>query len=269
MSRIFSAFVWGGLLCLTLASCGGGGGGGSVQPTADQDFGGLWEGEWLVDGGPPGGEVAIAISTDDGRFEILLPEIGIRISGMLVSLDGRNVIGTGHAFTLAEGDTFPGGATVTGFDFSGEVDERATITGNWEIDAGDFGTFSFVYDDLHQRGAALETLAGLWVLVDPNLNPIPIGIFDIDNAGNVFLENPACIFSGTVTIPDADYNVYEWNVTVTDNLPNICQLAGASSGLAALGDQDEDNPAPQNDLFLVLTSRGDATAAALLFIPAI
>jgi len=261
-----SIIVW---TCIFLLSAcgggGGGGGGGTPAPVGDQDFGGVWSGSWTVDGGPANEQQdVVGLSTDEGAFEFLLPELGIRASGTVVSIDGTTVQASGLAYTIEPGDSFPGGATITGFSFTGTLSERNQLTGEWSIDAGDTGSFDLQYDTVHQRGADLARVAGLWDWLDPFLNPIA-GPFDIAADGTVFRQAGGCDFIGAISVPDPAYNVYEWNVTISDTTPGSCPLAGTtpSKGLAVLGDSDV-SAGPLNDWLVVFTSRENINAAALI-----
>ncbi len=184
-SARFAILVCGFLVLLT--ACGGGGGG-SPALVEDQDFGGVWSGSWTVDGDPTNSQQdVVGVSTDAGAFEFLLPEFGIRASGTVTSINGTAVQASGLAYTTEPGDSFPGGATVTGFTFTGTLTQRNRLTGDWNIDAGDSGSFDLQYDTVHQRGADLTRVADLWDWLDPFMNPIP-GPFDIASDGTVFRQ---------------------------------------------------------------------------------
>ncbi len=66
-------------------------------------------------------------------------------------------------------------------------------------------------------------------------------------------------------MPDTAYNVYEWNVAISDTSPGSCPIAGTtdSTGLAVLGDSTDGGP-PLNDWLVVLTSRANISAAVLI-----
>jgi hypothetical protein len=249
------------VVSLFLTACGGGGGGGS---SGDQAFGGLWDGSWDVDGGQ-GGDTALGITTDNGQFQLLLldattQEASIQISGTAV-VDGTQVSGTGLAYTLQEGDTFPGGTTVTGFSFMGTLSQRNTLTGSWMIDAGQTGEFNFAYDADYERDSSLTLLNGSWLPFDfvGNQSGPAFNILD----GDVFRQTPVCTSSGTITVPNPNVNVYAWNTTITTTDAIPCPLAGNYSGLATVGDTDEPGSEP-NDAQVVLLTNPDRALSLLL-----
>lgn len=251
-------------LVLLLSGCGGGGGGGGAS---NQAFGGLWDGDWFVDGGT-GGTTAIGITTDDGRFQLLLldettQEAFVQISGTAV-VTGNQVSGEGLAYTLMAGDSFPGGSTLTEFSFTGTLSQRNTLMGTWEIAAGDSGDFDFVYDELqHERDASLPLLEGSWLPFD--FSGLPAGpAFNIDSLGQVFRQTPVCTSNSTITIPDPKFNVYAWSATVASTTSSIdCPVAGDYTGLGTLGDSEAPGSQP-NDAQVVLLSNPERALPLLL-----
>jgi len=245
-----------------LLSCGGGGG---SAPAGDQASGGIWLGIWTGPGG--GDEAALAFSTDvdtdtgQARFSFFLFPSLIQVAGT-VQVDGTRITGSGTAYTTVPGDSFPGGGTTTGLTFSGTLSERSMLQADWTIDAGESGTFSLDYDAQHTRGADLDRLNGLWTLFDLDNNPM--GTFDILD-GVIFRQTADCTSMGTITIPDPQFNMYEWAATVTSNTPGSCFIEGEYTGLGALGDSDDQSPVPLNDEFDVLVN-SDTLALPLLLL---
>jgi len=234
---------------LLVNGCGGGGGGGGSSKPAP-GFGGLWSGTLAVDGSIP--EDVVGISTADGRFQFLLPEIGLQMSGT-ATVVGMDVSGSGFAYTTIPGDTFPGGVTKTGFSFTGNLAPGSTFTGDWQIDTGDFGSFALEYDIDHERNAALDLVNDMWVQYDDFLNPLIT--FVIDSDGIFSGSSAVCESNGQISVPDTNFNVYGWDVTVSGA---GCPIAGVYTGLATLGDLDATNDA------LVVLATNDVRA---LFLP--
>jgi len=247
-----------------LLSCGGGGGGGYSAPVGDQASGGIWLGTWT---GPGGGvETALAFSTDinadtgEARFSAFIFPSLIQVAGT-GQVDGTRITGSGTAYT-PPGDSFPGGGNTTGLTFTGTLSERSTLAADWTIDAGESGSFSLEYDPQHMRGADLDRLNGLWTLF--NLDNNPIGTFDILD-GMIFRQTADCTSMGTITIPDPQFNIYEWAATVTSNTPGSCFIEGEFTGLGALTDSDDASPVPLNDEFDVLVN-SDTIALPLMLV---
>jgi hypothetical protein len=256
---------------LILSACGGGGGGFS----GDQAFGVLWDGSWDVDGSPGSNTTAIGISTDGGKFQLLLLEADefdpdlltpiVQISGTAV-VDLDQVSGEGLAYTLQPGDSFPGGATVTEFSFMGTLSQRNSLEGSWVINPeqpadSQTGDFNFTYDSDHERDSSLALLNGSWLPFD--FSGAPAGpAFNI-MSGMVFRQTAACTSSATITVPDSKFNVYEWvaDIQTTDAIP--CPVAGQYSGLAALGDSGDAEP-QLNDALAVLLSNANRAIPLLL-----
>jgi hypothetical protein len=231
----------------------------------DQPTGGIWVGTWT---GPSGGqEDVVAFSTDidpdsgEARFEALILSSLIRVSGT-VQVDGALITGTATAYTTEPGDTFPGGSTTTGLTFAGTLQGRATLDADWLIDAGESGSFSVAYNEQHLRGADLTRLDDNWVDFDIDGNRIClpfdpectiVGPLNIMN-GMIFRQTPACTTTGTITIPDPAFNMYEWNSTISDTSPNECPIKGQLTGLGVLTDFEADGLVFENDEFDVLAS---------------
>jgi hypothetical protein len=231
----------------------------NIIPEPAQKFGGLWDGSWTVDGGAEP-ENAIAISTDAGEFQFILPGLLIQVSGTAV-VNGTQVIGSGLAF-VPEGDSFPDNSTVTGFTFEGTITERSKLSGNWVIEAGDSGSFELNYDPLHERDVTTGTLNGSWLSF--NLLGDPVGpAFNI-NDGQVFRQTPVCTSNASVTLADSGFDVFRWEATITTTDQTECPVAGVYAGLAALGDSDE-MLGPLNDALLVLLNN-DVRGLALLLL---
>jgi hypothetical protein len=209
-----------------ISSCGGGGGGGFAP--RDEAAGGIWLGEWCTGTCPDqDGSAAFAFSTDvdtagEARFSMFVVPALIQIAGTL-EVDGTSVTGSGTAYTTVPGDTFPGGATTTGFVFTGTLSEGQFLRGDWTVDAGDSGSFDLDYDAQHLRGADLVRLEGLWTMCaiddSPEVCATPMGTFTIGADGMIFRQTENCTSMGWVTVPDARYNIYEWSATVTSNTP--------------------------------------------------
>jgi hypothetical protein len=249
-----------------LLSCGGGGdGGGSSVAAGDQASGGIWLGSWTGPGG--GEEAALAFSTDvdtdTGQARVnffLLPSL-IQIAGT-AQVDGTLITGSGTAYTTVPGDSFPGGGTTTGVTFSGTLNERSTLEADWSIDAGESGSLSLEYDNQHTRGADLARLNGVWTLYD--LDDNPMGTFDIMD-GMIFRQTAVCTSTGTIAIPDPQFNIYAWAATITSNTPGSCFIEGEYTGLGALSDSNDESPVPLNDEFDVLVN-SDTRAFPLILV---
>lgn len=239
---------------LLINGCGGDSDGGSTPaPAADELFGGLWFGTFTTTGTGSDDSV-VGISTDAGEFQFLFDDLLIQASGTVV-VDGTEVMGNGFAYAPF-GETFTGGDTVTAFSFTGTLDSRTSISGEWEIAAGEMGTFDLAYDQDHQGGAAISRVAQIWTQFDEFLNPVIV--FDIDNNGTIFGQSflgASCTSTGTITVPDPAFNVYEWNTTVSGG---TCPIAGDYEGLGTLGE----NLAPDDSLIILASN-----AARALFIP--
>lgn len=237
---------------------------GSPPGEIDQASGGIWVGTWV---GPSGGESnVVGFSTDEdpatgeARFSFILFPSLIQIAGT-AKVNGFNITGGATAYTTEPGDTFPSGNTTTGIMFSGTLQERATLNAEWQIDEGESGSFSVSYDDQHKRGADLAKLDDLWVAFDINDNPL--GLFDIMD-GMIFRQTAVCTTTGSIKIPDQQFNVYEWESTITSNTPNSCPIAGSYTGLGVLADYEDGNFAYIDDEFDVLLNSPSRAAALRL-----
>lgn len=258
--RIVNGWIFSFLAAL-LMSCGENG----PAFIGDQAAGGIWLGTWT---GPDGGvEAALALSTDvdvdtgQARFSMFLVPSLIQIAGT-AQVDSTSITGSGTGYATLSGDKFPGGATTTGISFTGRLRTGQTLSGDWTIDSGESGSFSLDYSEEHLRGADLSRLDGSWTQFD--LDDNPLGTFNILD-GTVFRQTADCTSIGTITIPDRQFNIYEWAATVTSNTPGSCFIEGDYTGLGALTDTDDDSPVPLNDEFDVLVN-SDTLAFPLLLV---
>lgn len=240
------------LLLLVLSACGGGG---SVTapvnpPPVDADPGGLWLGTVTYD--DETSEDLVAITTSTGRFTLISVDsfgpdtVGQYIGTLMV--DGNNVTGTGSAYAPA-GATWDDGSSVMDISINAVIDEQATMSGTWSADSGDAGSFELEYDSEYEKNSSLSIIDGVWYVYDDTLNAeLTLTV----ETGGAFAGqgNNGCQSTGLVSIIDAAFNVYGWDVTISN-----CPIAGDYTGFAVLGDIDTGDPATsQNNVALVSIS---------------
>jgi len=232
LHKSFSAFSSMGIIVLTmlLAACGGGGSDAGTEnpgttPTPDQKLGGLWIGTTTNNLEPGIVSDLFAISTDDGRVRFITDD-GIQGKAS-VTANGNQLSGTMTQFT-PDGYVFNNGQTVATGNLSGTVSERNSFSGDWTLSTGEFGDFTFIYDQLHTVGSSLGTVQGTWTGFDGF--GIPDTSITISAAGSITGQDAyGCVYSGSISIIDAQFNVYELAVGVS----NCGVVNGSYSGLGA------------------------------------
>ena len=219
-------------LALALIGCGGGSSESttpieSSTPTPPpaikvESLAGIYIGKFATDGQEfevdglvaPSGEVRFITTLD----EQLMGQITITDSGFSVD-PLSSFISDGNLSDEYYASVFNTNGSATGTIDNDQLTGTSTIGGN---------TASFVMDkdnDLTDVGASFDQLTGNYASPD-SLTSIS---FDIDGKING-LDDDGCVYSGAMTIPDANINIYEMNVIVEN-----CEGGdGSYNGLAAV-----------------------------------
>lgn len=239
------------IVFLLIAACGGGGYGGEPTisqpppPVSDADPGGLWSGSLVYE--DMTSEELVGISTSDGRFTFISidtfgPDTVAQYVGTSTT-DGSNVSGSGRAFA-PPGSTWSNGSGSVDFTVTAEIVERTTMSGTWQNSIGESGSFDLAYDTEYERDSSLTLLEGVWFVYDEMRNANITFTVDADGSFSG-QSNMGCQSLGQVAIIDADFNVFDWTVTISG-----CAIAGDYTGFAVVGDVDTG----QNNFVLVSIS---------------
>lgn len=225
--------------CLLAGACSNGGGGGPASPPPpppanDQSAGGFWAGVVTFDASQTS-ELFVALASEDGRFHLISAESETQFAGSH-SVDADHVVGLGLGYA-GPGATWLDGASVTGISTDAQVVERDTLSGVWNTDSGESGSFEFFYDAEYERRSSLAILEGQWTAYDDVGNPS--ATFTIDARGQFTGQNAlGCVSSGEFSLIDDRYNVYYVDSTISN-----CFIAGTYAGMAAVGDVADSNDA--------------------------
>lgn len=217
---------------LVAAACGGGSGGAAAPPVvtpplpAAPVLGGFWVGEIFFDA-TADTDVCVGMMAETREFRFVCALSPVQFVGTLSTGFG-GVTGTGLALST---DAFLDGSFTSPLNVEGTLTEQSSLTGTWTTASpGDSGTYSFAYDTEYERDSSLALLEGSWIGLDDLGNPNTS--FTIDNAGQFVAQNTnGCTSSGSFTISDSRYNVYQVDSTIVG-----CPISGRYSGLAAIGD---------------------------------
>jgi hypothetical protein len=266
------------LISFTIIGCGGGG---AAPPTAvpmpaptpviDEELGGVWFGTSTNDQGGANQDL-IVVSTDDGRLSAASLTTGAQFVGN-ISTTGDDLVGSGIA-VAPQGFTWSNSTTATAFNITGQLSERAALSSTWNTPAtNESGTINIQYDsDVHMRGSTLDKITGNWVSLETlsfsNSGALLAqgtidGNFAFTSAG-VFTGSDViqCQYSGTASIIDPRYNVYNLSTTVTS-----CPAFNSTySGLGVLVDALNPDNTIAADAALILTiSDGTTFSTDVLF----
>lgn len=185
---------------------------------------GIWTGELV----PAGGEAM--------RFHGLVTESG----EVRLVLDDKTQQIYGHFVEGAPGELVADSAewdieVWTEITLRGTLDAQASLAGVFESSHADManGTFSFAYDDLHERDSSLTLLAGRYTTGRESLT--------IDGQGALLYQSSddPCIGNGSVELLNPDYNMYRASLVLDGCTGDRSYLNGAAYyGLAYLGDSE-------------------------------
>jgi hypothetical protein len=107
-------------------------------------------------------------------------------------------------------------------------------------------------------GATLQP-EGTWFVYDDTLNPTLTMAIDTGGAFTAQASS-GCQSLGQVSIIDAAYNVYAWDVTISGG---GCLIAGDYSGLAFLADIDTGDPNNSQNNGILVSASNDQRAILL------
>lgn len=248
------------LTLLSISACGGSSGGSPTMRPApvqvDADPAGFWTG--TLENEDTTFEELVGFSTSDGRFTLISvdtfgPDTFAQYIGNL-TVDESAISGSGKAYA-EPGATWSNGAAVVNVTLTAFVDEQNTLSGSLENSLGETITFELDYDPEYERTSSISLLEGTWYVYNDMLNPTLTLTVRAD--GSFSGQNGvSCQSIGQVSLIDAEFNIYAWDVTISG-----CAIFGDYSGFAVLGDAGD--PAnPQDDLLLVSIS--NAVRALLL-----
>lgn len=191
---------------------------------------------------------------------------GLEIIGLVVGAEMRFVSLDANAAYAGlgsiNGNDFT--AETTGYDLDSGVNWTSEITGTIRtgesISAtysgnGQTGTVELEYDPLSDRGSSFDRIADIWSVTD-GLNTLTLTV-DVDGRIDGS-DTDGCVYSGSISIPDADVNIYSMELEVS----SCGEDDGAYGGFAVLGDQVADSDA--NDLMLFFISNPEEAVVGLL-----
>jgi hypothetical protein len=206
-----------------------------------------------------GGDLALALVTETGRFH-LIDECGIQGSGILSVSNGNDVSGNFQLVTPS-GCTFPDGTTLADCTLSGTVTERQTmsVTANCTTTAGlqDQITLALNYDPIYERDSSLATIAGTY---DDGSGIVT----DIASDGMIFEQDPVsgCVTNGQVSVIDSAFNAYDFAFGFSNCTGQDAILNGSSFvGIGTL-----DNTLTPEVLIVAVTGDVAGTLVSVVFV---
>lgn len=225
-------------LVASFLGCGGGGGGGAPAtslapppPPVNQSPGGIWIGT------DSEGDDIIALITEAGRFHFLETTTLAQGSGN-ASVSNGNDITASFRFVPPVGFVFADGSTFSDCTVTGTVAERTSLSGtvNCTSSLGNQSsvTVNLAYDTLYDLNSSLGTFAGTWT----DASAPGIDIVNVDSLGVIIGQDGSgsnCIYSGQVSLIDANFNAYDVEWTYSSCIGNAAILNGVSfSGIGAI-----------------------------------
>jgi hypothetical protein len=144
-----------------------------------------------------------------------------------MTTDGDLFLGIGVDIAPHGVEYFSG--PTTSLFVQGAIAERQTLEGRWGTEWGDYGFFTFHYQqDLYERATPLEDLAGTWPSSTTYFGSPTDGEWVIKTDGSFSgSDERSCVQSGRFSLIDGRYSVVAVDLAVTG-----CDLAGTYKGLA-------------------------------------
>jgi hypothetical protein len=168
------------------------------------------------------------IFDDSGRVVLLNNALSSMYVGTYTTTGGNLTLQTSAIAAL--GYTFTGGTTVQTFNGTGPYVDGDNINGTYTSTVDTGGTYSLQGSVVYRRGASLARLAGRYIGTARASQTLTL---DITAAGAISgTDTGGCTYTGTATIPDATYNVYNVQLTIA----NCTTANGTYAGPGALQD---------------------------------
>lgn len=210
-----------------LAACGGGGGGSgptsTPMPQQNASPGGIWTGT-----DPVSGLQIEGLVDESGNFHFIRSDGAQYIGAAATS--GNSLSSTFQGFT-AVGYAWPDGSTHGTGSLSGTVTSRQTINAqvSFTTDAGSKsgGNLTLTFDSLYDSGGALSTIEGSY-------GDSYGDTATVYSSGQVFYQSAStgCSGSGTASVPNSQYDLYQVNIT----LQGCTGADAALNGVALAGE---------------------------------
>jgi hypothetical protein len=167
----------------------------------------------------------IGVVSEDNEA-IFLANIDVQVYQLFagtLNVSGNSVTGALTGYT--KDILFQDGSTVGSVTFNGTVKTKKSIVGTF-TGVGDSGIFALIYNSyLYERASSLGLLAGQWASDDTYIEIIANGSV---TGGNT----EGCVFNGSVSLIDPNFNTYRCNFTATS-----CADAGSYNGIVVLRDE--------------------------------
>lgn len=207
--------ILGLVVIVGLTSCGGGGDGGGDESSASVSANGFWEGSFTEDGE---GTFHVEGLLYNGRIIAVSESAGVVYDGSY-TLSGNNLSGNLTVYRIS-------GSVIGTATISGTVTEKSSISASFSTSVGSKGTISLSFNSLYNRDSSLSLIAGFW---DSTIGAALTIV--IENDGTFFgQDSDGCVLSGEISILDAEYNLYDVNLSVAS-----CGVSnGSYDGFATL-----------------------------------
>lgn len=217
------------IIATGLAACGGGGGGGgavgSDTATTASSIGGIWDG--VVTYSDSSQEGIVGIVTESGEGVFLSDDGGLTFGN--ISKSGTSFSGsfTGYA---PSGSVFnANGQAVISGTIDGSFSERSRLNIRSFYQGTQASTSAYAYDRTYERPSSISKISNTYFYSEPGYSES----ITISSVGDISGSNSdGCVYSGSVSIIDSRFNVYD----VSFSVANCGAYGGVFNGLATLVD---------------------------------
>jgi hypothetical protein len=221
---------------LGLAACGGGGSGEATTPaptgtnppgsSTTSTTPGVWKG--TINSTTDQSAAVVALTGHDGHSVWMTTDGRVFHGTLPLHGDHFDAAFIGHMY---EGEHFPDGTNHG--TTSMMVDHHSTgTTGGRYSGSGDAGSFNMARSPMWDRAASLSTVAGVYTRSTSNGYTMTMTLGT--NGQMMGSDSKGCVFSGTVSVPDPQHNLYHLDAQVS-----ACgSLDGHYQGTGTLLDAD-------------------------------
>lgn len=206
-----------------LSACGGGGGGDSSDSgsAVSQVNASTMDGIYVGTGTESGFGGFELIAYIQGGDIYAISDTGVGYTGPVTTRSDNSYSMSLKLYDPSDNEAFDQASV------SGTYSSQSSFEGSYNRTTGPTGSFSAQYSaEAYEQPASTELISGAW-RVD---NSIDNASLTINSNGEFFgSDEVGCVFSGSITVPNANRNLYRINFTQE----NCGSLNGTYNGLAA------------------------------------
>lgn len=223
------------LMALGFSACGGGDGPMFETPDAAGQTGGVggyWVGQFRSESEAdvrPLVQVQ-ALTTEQGNAQFIFQvDAETHIAGSVAPIP-ESVLGDVACYLGSE-TPFIGTEGKEPMLLTGQIEPRDVWTGSYKSES-DAGGFNLDYSATYEYPSSIDRVTGMYSYTVASSSGAAYSLtMEVDDAGNLFgQDTTGCVYSGTISVIDARYNMYNVSMSI-----DLCgEMDGQYAGLATL-----------------------------------